>query len=291
MEVELREQSGAPAAAGVVRFALVGDARDGSVSPVVARVDPATGLARAEIRAPSDGASLRVRASADGAPDAYLDVSVSARGFGGISITSRYTGVRSPDRLEFRIYDGVTCAAADRAEPVRPVPPLPPSGGAIEFSGLAAGRTFTVRADAVGAGGVLATDCVDGLTVARDKTLYLPMQPVDLPLPRQGHLRPLAAARPRRGERRRGGGLGGRRARRGHARRRGAVHPRVRRGRGRGAGRRGRARGLRARGRRGDRRRGRGGPRRPAARAPWRRSTASPWTSPPRRAARTPRGD
>lgn len=183
IDAELRDAAMRPAA-GTLRFALVGDVRDGSLDPLM--TNTVDGVASTTLRAPSDGASLRVRASAEGAPDAYLDVSVSARGFGGISVSARYTGVRGPERLEILLFDGIECDATNRAEPIREVPPLPSSGGAVDFAGLSAGRRFAVRANAVGRGGVLATDCVGGITVVRNETAYVPLRPLDLPLRVEG---------------------------------------------------------------------------------------------------------
>ncbi len=187
--VELRDGDGR-AVAEDVQLALTGTASDGSLSASRVHTD-ARGLSPAvTFVAPSTSATLRIRARAviggDLAPAAFLDVAVSARGFGGINVVTRYVGVRAPTGASVRLYEGSTCRTASPGDPVRTAQ-LSSPGGSVTFAGLAAGSTFSVRGDLTGRGGVaLATGCIDGVVVTADFVMDLSFPLNDLPLHVEG---------------------------------------------------------------------------------------------------------
>jgi hypothetical protein len=181
LEVTLRDLRGSPVAGEEIRLALVNNARDASLADVRLRTDD-TGSARTTLRAPSSPATFQVRATAASASEALLLVSVSSRGFGGLVVPTRYSGVRAPERLEVQLFEGAPCTVIARLDPLR-VAPLAPAGATVTFGGLGAGQTFAVRGEAVGAGGeVVGRACVDGLVVSRDRVLEVPLAIADLPL-------------------------------------------------------------------------------------------------------------
>lgn len=168
-------------AASEVRFALVGDALDGSLSAtrVALSVD---GTAGSELTAPSAAASFRVRASARCAADAYVDVSVGDRGFGALVADAVYRGARQPERLSVGIYRAVDCVSLTTTGPDRAAPvPLP--GASVRFGELPAGVDYVVRGLAIGRDGVeLATACAGPARVDVDATAHATLVFTDAPL-------------------------------------------------------------------------------------------------------------
>lgn len=185
LELRLTDEWGGAVVGEEIRLALVNNARDASLSATRVRTD-ATGRARASLRASSEAATFQVRASAAYASEAYLFVSVSPRGFGGLVVPVRYVGARAPERIEVQLFEGVSCAAVGRHDPVRSVW-VSPRGATVTFSGLGAGLTFTVHAQAMGrAGQAVARGCLEGLVVVRDRNLEVPLSVADLPLQLDG---------------------------------------------------------------------------------------------------------
>ena len=148
-----------PASRGAeVRFALVGDALDGSLS--VTRVTLGDdGVAATELTAPSSAASFRVRATVPCTAEVYVPVSVGDRGFGALDVEAVYRGARAPEGLSVSLYRAADCAGlpsggADLTSAVG----LP--GGVLHFMSLPAGLDYVVRAVAHGRDGLeLAAAC------------------------------------------------------------------------------------------------------------------------------------
>ncbi len=168
-------------AATEVRFALVGDALDGSLSATRVPVG-SDGSAGSELTAPSSAASFRVRASARCAADAYVDVSVGDRGFGALVAEAVYRGSRQPERLSVGIYRAVDCVSLSTTGPDRAAPvPLP--GGSVRFGELPAGVDYVVRGLAIGRDGLeLATACAGPARVDVDETARATLVFADAPL-------------------------------------------------------------------------------------------------------------
>lgn len=168
-------------AAAEVRFALVGDALDGSLSATRVAV-AADGTAGSELTAPSSAASFRVRASARCAADAYVDVSVGDRGFGALVAEAVYRGSRQPERLSVGIYRAVDCVSLPTTGPDRAAPvPLP--GGSVRFGELPAGVDYVVRGLAIGRDGLeLAAACAGPARVDVDATARATLVFTDAPL-------------------------------------------------------------------------------------------------------------
>jgi hypothetical protein len=188
--VALRDsRTGEPIVDEEVRFALVrGDARDATLSETAVFTGDASdaGIARTSLLGSSDTATFWIRASANRASDAYLFVAVSARGFGGIAITANYQGPRGPQSLQLDLFGELDCAHLAGAEPIRTVP-LPSAGGIASIAGLPAGESFAVRGTALGSSGVIvASGCVDHVTVMRDDTVSRSIPFADRPLTLDG---------------------------------------------------------------------------------------------------------
>jgi hypothetical protein len=164
-----------------VRFALVGDALDGSLSATRVPLAP-DGSAGSELTAPSSAASFRVRASARCAADAYVDVSVGDRGFGALVAEAVYRGARQPERLSVGVYRAVDCVSVTATGPDRAAQvPLP--GGSVRFGELPAGIDYVVRGLAIGRDGLeLATACAGPARVDVDAESHATLVFGDAPL-------------------------------------------------------------------------------------------------------------
>lgn len=165
-----------------VSFAIEGNAGDSSLSAVTAVPDP-EGHVVTTLRAGTVGAaSFRVRASAPGAANAYVEVSVGDAGFGSLSVVADYRGSREVWGCELRLYTAQACGELDpRASPVadRSVH----VGGSMDdgrwtavFPSLAVGPSYTVLAMGLGeGGGIVASGCMPGVAVVAD-----PAAPVEV---------------------------------------------------------------------------------------------------------------
>jgi len=141
-----------------VRFALVGDALDGSLSATRVTLGD-DGAATTELTMPSSAASFRLRASVPCTAEVYAPVSVGDRGFGSLDVEALYRGARAPERLTVSLYRAADCAGLAGTGSDRTVP-LPLPGGNIRFGSLPAGLDYVVRAVALGRGGLeLAAAC------------------------------------------------------------------------------------------------------------------------------------
>jgi len=141
-----------------LRFALVGEALDGSLSTTRVTLGK-DGLATTELTMPSSAASFRLRASVACTAEVYVPVSVGDRGFGSLDVEALYRGARAPERLTVSLYRAADCTGLAGVGSDRTVPiPLP--GGTIRFGSLPADVDYVVRAVALGRDGLeLATAC------------------------------------------------------------------------------------------------------------------------------------
>ncbi|HHH30344.1 MAG TPA: hypothetical protein ENK57_18655, partial [Polyangiaceae bacterium] len=109
-ELRVRYLEGELPRAGVeLGLALSGTANDTDLSEdyIVSGMD---GRAVAELVAGSVGSAFRVRVSAARAAAAYIDVSVSDAGFGGLQVGAAYTGARAEaTRRMLTVYSDVGC--------------------------------------------------------------------------------------------------------------------------------------------------------------------------------------
>jgi hypothetical protein len=181
LELEYLLADGTPAS-DPVSFAIEGRPGDSSLSEVTA-IPSTEGRVVTTLRAGTVGAaSFRVRASAPGAANAYIEVSIGDAGFGNLSVVAEYGGSREVWGCELRLYTDRVCGELDpRAPPIadRSVH----VGGAMEdgrwpglFGSLAVGPTYTVLALGLGNGdGVVASGCVPGVAVEAD-----PAPPVEV---------------------------------------------------------------------------------------------------------------
>ncbi len=152
-----------------VRFALVGDALDGSLSETRVTLGD-DGVATTELTAPSSAASFRVRATVSCTAEVYVPVSVGERGFGTLNVEALYRGARTPERLTVSLYRAADCASLPSGGSDRTVPVNLP-GGNVQFGALPAGLDYVVRAVAHGRDGLeLATACGGPARVQADAT-------------------------------------------------------------------------------------------------------------------------
>jgi hypothetical protein len=159
-----------PAAPGAeVRFGLLGDARDASLSGIRGESD-SSGVATVQLVAPSAPGSFRVRASRACGGEALLQVDVSNRGFGGLDVLAAYHGARQPRGMVVSLYRASGCDAVAGVEPDR-FAQLPAAGGRVELRGLPVGVGHVVRAVLEGNRSlVLASGCAGPFRVEPERT-------------------------------------------------------------------------------------------------------------------------
>jgi hypothetical protein len=92
----------------LIRFALLGDARDASLDASEVQTD-ADGVASVRLTAPTSATTFTLRASA-GSTVAQAGVSVSASGFGTLQVKPLYAGKRSVAFWVASVRTGATCA-------------------------------------------------------------------------------------------------------------------------------------------------------------------------------------
>lgn len=179
-------ESGTPQADVPLRFALDGTANDAALDTLEVTTD-GSGRARTRLMAGTVRSVFRVRVSAERAPNAWVNVSVSDAGFGGLDIEAVYDGARTEyARRVITVYSETPCdptGSYPASAIARQVALEDASEAGVSFTTLPAGLTYTVVGVVEGAGGTaLATACVDGLEVAPDelRPVFLRFDDADL---------------------------------------------------------------------------------------------------------------
>jgi hypothetical protein len=168
-----------------VTFAMVGPAHDSTLQELSAITDTG-GKAPGTVMAGSAAATFRIRATALDARPAYIDVAVSAAGFGNLRVNPVYEGERLPYGYDFSLHNG-TCEEIEEgaSEPLREIQVSPEEDGV--FLDLPAGSTFSILAEAIASDGhALARGCVSGVVVAMSSTNEPAVELYDLPLDLEG---------------------------------------------------------------------------------------------------------
>jgi len=172
-EIEVRYlEGGAPQAGVTLRFVLDGNANDAVLEDLEVVTD-GDGLARTTLVAGTVGSAFRVRASAERAPPAYVDVSVSNAGFGTIRVSAPYDGARAEwSRRVITVYSETECdpdAGYPASRIARVLPLDDPTESEVTFNTLPAGLSYAVVGVVEGSTGeVLASACVDSVAVLAD---------------------------------------------------------------------------------------------------------------------------
>lgn len=183
------EADGSPIAGAAVGFALEGRAQDSSLAQITATTD-SDGRALGTVIAGRTSTAFRVRASADRAAAAYVDVAVGDLGFGALEVTPAYLGLRAITSRQVDLFSAVSCADAARAPAADRTFVLDPGETVARFRALPVGLQYAVRARALGASGApLAEGCVEGVMVAADVTTPTSVTLADLPLDTTGFYR------------------------------------------------------------------------------------------------------
>jgi hypothetical protein len=166
IEVRLVNADDRPVAGEPVAFALVGRARDASLAELAVTTD-ADGVASNRLMAGQMVATFRVRASAEGADDVYVDVASSDAGFGALVVDATYAGGRAVAQRMLTAQADAKCGD----DPIEGDPTLTlTDADEATFQALPADTTYAVTGVATGADGtVLASSCVDGVEVEADR--------------------------------------------------------------------------------------------------------------------------
>ncbi|HEY7956996.1 MAG TPA: hypothetical protein VII38_16940, partial [Polyangia bacterium] len=126
-----------PLGSAQVRFAIFGDPGGSTLSTDRATTD-GSGVASVSLTAGSEEASFKVEASADGAPDAEIDITVSKQDFVDLSVALAYDGPGTVQTFRALLYVGQPC----RALVPKPVPD--PAFRAFSVESGPAGTTGTI---------------------------------------------------------------------------------------------------------------------------------------------------
>jgi len=173
-EILVKYFEGRAAGVGVeLSFALAGNASDADLMDLN-RVTDAAGRAQTTLVAGTVGSAFRLRISAERASPAFVNVSVSDSGFGGITVRADYMGARAEStRRVVTVYSGVECAPADGYPPsavARQVTLEDDAETEVVFNTLPSGLQYTVVGVVEGSTGTpLATACTDGVEVVADE--------------------------------------------------------------------------------------------------------------------------
>ncbi len=183
------ESDGSPIAGATVSLALEGRAQDSSLAQVSAITD-ADGRALGTVIAGRTSTAFRVRASAERAAAAYVDVAVGDLGFGTLEVMPAYLGLRALASRQVDLFAEVSCMEAARAPAADRTFVLDTGDAVATFRALPVGLHYAVRGRALGAtGSPLAQGCVDGVTVSADRVTSTRVTLEDLPLDTAGFYR------------------------------------------------------------------------------------------------------
>lgn len=179
IEVRLLDADERPVAGESVGFALIGRAQDASLAELAVTTD-AEGMAANRLMGGQIVATFRVRVSAEGADDIYIDVASSDAGFGTLVVEATYPGMRVVAQRVLTAQADATCA--DEPTEGDPTLTLTDADQAM-FLALPADTSYAVHGVAGGLDGTtLATGCVDGIVVEADRDVVTSIAWDDEPL-------------------------------------------------------------------------------------------------------------
>jgi hypothetical protein len=180
VEVRLLDLDDEPVTQARVGFALIGRAGDASLAALDAVTDE-DGYASNTLIAGEEIATFRVRVSAQGAPDVFVDVAVEESGVGSLLVDAAYEGTRVVSEVDVSAQVGASCT---NAEPSSGDPTATTDDdGQARLKDLPAGTTYAVMAVAWGdEGAVLARGCTDEVQVKADMETSVRIGFVDEPL-------------------------------------------------------------------------------------------------------------
>ncbi|MBX3275419.1 MAG: hypothetical protein KF729_34450 [Sandaracinaceae bacterium] len=183
-------EEGAPRAGEPLRFALDGTAQDAALRALTVTTGE-DGRARTRLTAGSVRSVFRVRVSAERAAPAWIDVSVSDAGFGGLAVDARYEGARTDEaRRMVTVYAGVACDPAGSypaSAIARQAGIEPGAAPEVTFQTLPAGLAYTVVGEVLGATGTrLASACKDAIEVVANETTAVTLRWEDAALAPSG---------------------------------------------------------------------------------------------------------
>ncbi|MFW5875618.1 MAG: hypothetical protein ACOCXM_02660 [Myxococcota bacterium] len=177
------EQDGTPVGDGTVSFAFEGNAHDSSLS-VLEATTAADGTAGATVVAGATQAAFRIRIAAVRAAAAYIEVSVSDRGFGDLTATvqGEVTGRDVAHRAVVIFADASCSESGLRERDGDRTATLAAGATQTTFASLPAGLDYAVAVRLEGPeGDLVGWGCADA-TVTEDETTEVILEPEALPL-------------------------------------------------------------------------------------------------------------
>ena len=181
LRVRLLDRDGEPIEGGHIGFALVGRSQDSSLAGVDA-VTGADGIAENELMSGEMAAAFRVRITALGAYETFVEVGVSNSGFGTLQVQADYAGSRTVLQRQIFAQAGMDCERAE-GMPGDPMVTLGPGEDTAQFVALPAGVSYAISAFAESQEGtVVASGCIDAVMVRRDDLITASVTFSDEPL-------------------------------------------------------------------------------------------------------------
>ena len=190
LSVRLTNRDGDPIDGAPVSFALMGRAQDASLEELEVKTDE-DGRADNRLLGGEQVATFRVRISALGAGDLYVDVRVSNAGCGTLVVDVPYEGARAVDERSVSALAMMSCEQAERMAG-DPMTTLPGAKGETpaEFLALPAAVDYAVMATAQGLDGtIVARGCVDEVRLDADDEVRIQVPFEDEPLLPEGDYR------------------------------------------------------------------------------------------------------
>jgi len=178
-----REMDGSPISGETLTLAMVGRANDASLSELEIRSGD-DGEAGFRVMAGTVASAFSVRVSAPRAAPILIGVAVSDAGFGGLSATVEWEGMRLAETRRVAVFTGMTCddedvlaGEADREKT------LVADEVQADFLALPAGLVYAVTAAGLGATGeAVAWGCTDEVIIEADLDTETTVVMTDLPL-------------------------------------------------------------------------------------------------------------
>ncbi|MDH5675225.1 MAG: hypothetical protein OEZ06_24100 [Myxococcales bacterium] len=180
IEAKLLDAAGNGLARVPVSFALMGRPQDASLEEVEVQTDDSGHVQNGLVAGETPG-TFRVRLSAPGASELFVDVAVSNAGFGTLEVAAPYEGPRAVHERLVVVQAGADCAGAEAmdGDPMMVLGADGPDGTA-RFLALPADASYAVSVFAEGRDGtVLAQGCVDSVVVKADDAIAITVNLVD----------------------------------------------------------------------------------------------------------------
>ena len=184
-EARYVSNAGLPLADEPVRFALIGDSGDSSLTFLDWKSDKDGRIVNG-LRAGHQAADFQIRITATRAEAAFVDVEVAETGFGNLHVRITQSKRRAPDHWTVAAYRDSDCGSLDNSTETRAVS-LSPGDGEAVLVALPAGAQYAVEVKAWGAADTLLSHgCSDAIDLPREVDTTVTVATRDEPIDSKG---------------------------------------------------------------------------------------------------------